>query len=87
MSVINTEIDAAKIEINSLISQQNETSMILKATGSESYLNDQNILILEYYNENSITERFSMVTHFVALGNGFLNNLQSIINSPNAHTP
>ena len=34
MSVINTEIDAAKIEINSLISQQNETSMILKATGS-----------------------------------------------------
>jgi hypothetical protein len=83
MSTINTEIDAAKIEINSLISQQNETSMILNATGVKSYLKDQTILLLEYYNEKSTLERFSMKIDFNALETGLQNNLQSIINSPN----
>jgi methyl-accepting chemotaxis protein len=83
MIVVNTEISKAKSDFNKLISVQNETSMILNATGSKSKLNDQNILILEYYTEPSLSERFSKLTGFISLGNGLQNNLQSIIDSPN----
>jgi methyl-accepting chemotaxis protein len=83
MIVVNAEISKAKNDFNKLISVQNETSMILNATGAKSKLYDQNILILEYYTETSLTERFSKLTGFISLGNGLQNNLQSIINSPN----
>ena len=83
MSEINTEIDEAKIEINSLISQQNETSMILNAADVKSYLNDQIIIILEFYTEKSASERFSMRVKYNTLVNKFQNNLQSITDSPN----
>jgi len=82
MTVVNTEIDIAEININILISQQNETNMILYATELKSNLKDQQLQILEYYNEKSFIERFTIKIEFNALGNGFQNNLQSIINSP-----
>ena len=83
MIVVNTEIGKAKGDFTTLISVQNETNMILNATGSKSKLIDQNVLILEYYTETSLSERFSKQTAFISLGNGLQNNLQSIINSPN----
>ena len=82
LSVINTQIDAAEIDINTLISQQNETTMILNATGVESLLNEKHIIILEYYNEDSPLERLAMRVAFSNSMTGFRNNLQSIIDSP-----
>ncbi|MHA1988416.1 MAG: hypothetical protein ACW98D_17440, partial [Promethearchaeota archaeon] len=81
MIVVNAEISKATSDLNNLISVQNETSMILNATGAKSKLYDQNILILEYYTETSLSERFSKLTSFISIGNGLQNNLQSIINS------
>jgi len=83
MNVVNTEISRAKGDFNNLISVQNETSMILNATGAKSNLYDQNVRILEYYNEKSLSERFSIKTGFISLGNWLQNYLQSIVDSPN----
>jgi methyl-accepting chemotaxis protein len=83
LTIANTEINNAKTDINNLISSQNETSMIKKAGDSKSFLNEQNILILEYYTEKLESERSTLKSDFNNLGNGFLNSLQAIIDSPN----
>ena len=81
-SIIDSEISQTEIDINNLISSQNETSMLLNATQLNSYLKDQNMIIHEYDEETSSIERFSLRQEIINLGNNFLNNLQEIINSP-----
>jgi hypothetical protein len=82
MTVVNTEVDNAVIDITTLISQQNETTMILNATELKSNLKEQQVRILEYYNEKSFVGRFDLKIEFNVVGTAFLNHLQSIIDSP-----
>ena len=82
-TVANAEISSIKIEINELISSQDEISMVLNATELMINIIDQEILINEYFNTPSPLGRYNLRMEFSSLGNNFLNTLQEIINSPN----
>jgi hypothetical protein len=81
-SIIDSEISQTEIDINNLMIALINVSMILKAAQLSSNLNDQNMIINEYYEEQSGTERFSLRLEIYTLGNNFLNIIQEIINSP-----
>ena len=82
LTVIETEIANTELDVNDLISTQDNINMIFNATDVMLNLKTQDNLIHEYINTPINAERFSLRVEIVNLGNSFTSALQEIINSP-----
>ncbi|MFX1312444.1 MAG: methyl-accepting chemotaxis protein, partial [Promethearchaeota archaeon] len=83
ITFIENEINTAETQIGELIAGQNQTDLILNATELNFYLNDQLLLIYEYYDESDIYKRQDLESDFINLGEKFISNLESITSNPN----